>query len=94
MRQPKAHHLKTWPEHFQEVKAGRKTFEARKNDRDFQVGDVLILHEYTPENDEFTGDILFRQVPHMLAGPSFGIEEGYVVLSMLPWEGAAGTFDV
>ena len=35
--------LKILPEYFEAVKSGKKTFELRKNDRDFCVGDILIL---------------------------------------------------
>jgi hypothetical protein len=44
----KTHELKIWPEHFHEVAAGMKRFEVRKNDRDFGVGDVLRLREWSP----------------------------------------------
>ena len=40
-----AHELKTYPKYFQETIEGNKPFEIRKNDRNFQVGDVLILKE-------------------------------------------------
>jgi hypothetical protein len=44
----KIHHLKTIQPWFDYALSGRKTFEVRKNDRDFTVGDIIILHEYDP----------------------------------------------
>lgn len=44
---PKIHELKIWPPYYREVVNGVKTFEVRKYDRDFRVGDILILKEYT-----------------------------------------------
>lgn len=45
---PMKHDLKTWTEYFQAVKSGDKTFEIRENDRNFKVGDVLLLREFIP----------------------------------------------
>ncbi|MGN8066497.1 DUF3850 domain-containing protein [Lactococcus lactis] len=39
----KTHELKLDIKYFDDVKSGKKNFEIRKNDRDFQVGDVLEL---------------------------------------------------
>ncbi|EKE9396609.1 DUF3850 domain-containing protein, partial [Listeria monocytogenes] len=44
------HELKILPEYYEDIVAGRKTFEIRKNDRDFQVGDYLILKEFKDGN--------------------------------------------
>lgn len=45
----KTHILKTWPSFFEDVMSGIKTFEVRRFDRDFNIGDVLELHEYSSE---------------------------------------------
>ena len=50
------HELKTLPIYFEEVIEGRKSFEVRKNDRNFKVGDMLALNEYDAEKKEYTGN--------------------------------------
>ena len=76
------HELKTWKEYFQEVFLGRKTFEVRKNDRDFQKGDTLILEEWDNKKQEYTGRRMVMNVSYILQGGQFGIEEGFVVMSI------------
>lgn len=55
------HELKTWPEYFQAAWVGDKTFEIRKNDRDFKERDEIVLREFQPdleepfEADQYTG---------------------------------------
>lgn len=43
------HELKTLPEYFQAVKRGEKTFELRRDDRPYAVGDTLLLREFDPD---------------------------------------------
>lgn len=50
------HYLKTWPEYFKAIKSGEKKAELRLNDRDFKVGDTLILEEYCPGGEEHFQD--------------------------------------
>jgi hypothetical protein len=50
------HHLKSWPDFFQPIKQGSRTHELRRNDRDFRVGDTLILHEFDPKVNHYTGE--------------------------------------
>ncbi len=55
------HHLKTVNPFFEEVWNGNKTFELRKNDRDFRVGDEVTLIEYpvTPLNRQINFDVSY-----------------------------------
>jgi hypothetical protein len=73
--------LKTWPEFFEEVLAGRKNFELRVNDRDFQEGDKLTLREYDPVKKRYTGRRVKRIVTYVLYGPAFGLAEGSCIMS-------------
>jgi len=59
------HKLKTWPSYFYAVARGEKTFEIRKNDRDFKVGDVLILQCYDPDKGTYTGHEVVKKVTYI-----------------------------
>ena len=61
------HELKTWPEFFEPLYDGTKTFEVRKNDRGFRVGDRLRLREW--------------EVPEVFTGQE--IEQGYTGRELL-----------
>lgn len=43
------HVLKIWPEYYERVRNGSKTFEIRKNDRNFNLGDLVELRYFDPE---------------------------------------------
>jgi len=82
------HELKVWPEYFEALAAGRKTFEIRKNDRDFQRGDTLVLREYAPGPDEYTGFAVKRKVSYILNGDepmgfAFGLRTGFVAMGLV-----------
>jgi hypothetical protein len=79
----KTHYLKTWPEYFAEIADGDKTFELRKNDRDFESGDVLVLQEWSPESKEYTGRETTKMVGYLLQG-EFGLPDDICVMSLLP----------
>lgn len=78
----KIHELRIYKEYFTLVKSGVKQFEVRLNDREFEIGDELILKEWDKENLVYTGRFLHRKVDYLLKGGQFGIVEGYVVMSM------------
>lgn len=76
------HELKIWPEYFEAVRSGLKTFEIRKHDRGFHVGDTLWLREYDPNSEEYTGRSVKRMITYILVGPPY-VAEGYAALSMM-----------
>jgi hypothetical protein len=86
------HELKTWPEFFQAIYSGSKTFEIRENDREFAYGDTLLLKEYDPKRDYFTGREVEVDVKYVLhadsvqrygTGQGFGLRPGYVCMSIV-----------
>lgn len=79
------HQLKTWPEYFQAVKSGKKTFEIRScDDRTYRVGDILSLLEYDPVTDQFIGDEYRVKVSYVLPGGQFGIDKNACVMAIIP----------
>lgn len=52
----KIHELKTVQPYFNQVVHHIKSFEVRKNDRDFKVGDYVLLREYEPKSNTYTDD--------------------------------------
>lgn len=79
---PKTHVLKCWPRFFRRVWDGSKRAELRRNDRNFEVGDVLELREWNPETGEYTGAWTRHLVTHIVADPEFGLKDGHVMLSL------------
>ena len=73
------HELKTYPKYFQETIEGNKPFEIRKNDRNFQVGDVLLLKEW---DIKYTGREVGAMVRYILDDKFIGLAEGYVALGL------------
>jgi hypothetical protein len=55
MQEPTCHDLKSWPKFFRPIIAAQRTHELRRNDRDFTVGDHLLLREYDPATGTYTG---------------------------------------
>jgi hypothetical protein len=76
------HELKTWPPYFEAVKQNRKTFEMRKDDRQFMEGDWLHLREWHPGDEQYTGRLLRVQVSYVMRGPSFGLADGWAILGL------------
>lgn len=84
------HELKTDADVFLLVVKGLKTFDVRRNDRDFKVGDVLLLKEteYTGEEMKkgaplrYTGRVKAVEVLYIMLGPVYGLKKGWCIMSV------------
>ena len=84
------HILKILPEFFNLVSLGVKSWELRKNDRDFQIGDILILKEIQAgnntdlfPNDIFTGREISVSVFHIFDKVEFGLQPNHIIISFV-----------
>ena len=75
------HHLKTWPVPFLALWRGDKLFEVRKNDRNYAVGDQLVMQEWYPESAVWGERIVSADVSYVLDG-EFGLKPGHVCMSL------------
>lgn len=76
------HSLKILPEYFEAVVTGEKTFEVRKDDRGYRVGDTLMLNEINPSSGMYTGRNVKVKVTYILRGGHYGIEQEYIIMSI------------
>lgn len=76
--------IKCWPEFFEPIAKNEKRGEFRLDDRDYRVGDTLIIQEWSPNNLRYTGRQVKRLVTHKVSGGYFGIPKGYCMLSIKP----------
>lgn len=73
----KTHNIRLNSRWFDDVAEGRKTFELRKNDREYQVGDILELMEF--DDGRYSGRMTRCRVTYMLEKVD-GLAEGYCIL--------------
>ncbi len=84
------HVLRTHPEPFAAVWAGTKTFEIRKDDRDFRDGDTLVLREFDPQTYKYSGREVQAEVTWRTHGPAWGLPIGMCVMAILVRERRGG----
>ncbi|GHU42254.1 hypothetical protein FACS1894111_05890 [Clostridia bacterium] len=85
------HALKIKPKFFEAAVSGKKTFEVRRNDRNFREGSFIALNEYdneimdgiTNESERYTGRSALFRISYILDNTEY-CKEGYVVLGIKP----------
>lgn len=74
------HELKIYPKYFEAIIDGKKTFEIRKNDRGFRVGDRVVLKEW--DNIAYSGREIHAEIKYILDDKFIGLADGYVAFSI------------
>jgi len=81
---------KTWPEAFEKIHSGEKTYDLRLADWVIRPGDVLALREWDPSEKRYTGRIIEKRVGYVgktkdwEVWPKEEIEQyGFQVISLL-----------
>ncbi|MDO8555819.1 MAG: DUF3850 domain-containing protein [Nanoarchaeota archaeon] len=59
------HEKKIWPASFQAILEGKKNYELRLADWECNVGDILILREYDPSIQAYTGRIMRKKIGYI-----------------------------
>lgn len=84
----KLHTVRSWSHFYDAIVAGKKTHDLRKDDRNYQVGDVLRLERFDNVKGQYTGEwtlvdityITNRETP--CAFSSSVVAPGYCILSI------------
>lgn len=73
------HDLKLQSQYFKDVVSGKKTFEIRKNDRSYKVGDLITFHE-VDENGQYVGHVSKEyQITYIT---DYAQQDHYIVMSI------------
>lgn len=91
------HTVKCNYKYFQPLKDGTKNFEVRKNDRLYEVGDLLAVNEFVPDENAdpytmnvglrradhgyYTGECLLYKITYILDDPKY-CKDGMIILGL------------
>lgn len=73
--------IKTWQDPFCDILNGIKRFEYRINDRNYLIGNILVLREYHPESNEYSGRSICAEVVSIYKD-GYGIPDGYCIMGI------------
>ncbi len=76
----KIHTLKIKYEYLLDIVKGNKTFELRKNDRDFQVGDIIQFKLVDADID--ISEFKYRITYILKNVPEYGLDKDYCILAI------------
>lgn len=77
------HELKCHPHFFAAIAAGKKTFEIRRNDRDYRIGDMLNLREYDPTFGHTGRRLSGLEIVYIMQAEDFpAILPGFIIMGL------------
>jgi Domain of unknown function (DUF3850) len=76
------HYLKTDPIPFEMVRTQKKPFEIRFNDRNYQVGDILVMRYFDRNLQLYKFDTLVAKVLSVFQEEGYGLEKGFCVMGL------------
>lgn len=82
------HTVKSWAHFFDAIRAGRKLHDLRIMDRDYKVGDFMILQKYDNINGRYTGDEVKVEITYITSNKvpcafsSSALAKDYAILSI------------
>jgi hypothetical protein len=83
------HVVKSWSMFFRDIITGERTSDIRLNDRRYAVGDTMLLQEFDPVKQEYTGREVVVAITYMQTNKSnpcaishVALDDAYVVLSI------------
>lgn len=85
----KVHELKIKAKYYSKICSGAKTFELRKNDRDYKVGDTIHFTVIPDETASKETCADYNTYPNLVKityiledVPEYGLKEGYCILAI------------
>jgi hypothetical protein len=81
--------VKSWPWFFEEMISGRKMHDMRdKRDREYKVGDKMLLREFDPRTGDYTGRASIATITYITdnvtpcAMSSAALDRNFAILSL------------
>jgi hypothetical protein len=82
------HKVKSWPHLFEAIRSGEKKHELRKHDRDYRVGDTMVLQEFDPAVGSYSGREVEAVITYITSAKEpcalsdAGLVQGFCILSI------------
>ncbi|OHA67999.1 MAG: hypothetical protein A3D59_02745 [Candidatus Wildermuthbacteria bacterium RIFCSPHIGHO2_02_FULL_47_17] len=82
---------KTWPGMFQKILDGDKTFDLRVADFNAEEGDTLVLREFDPKTNQYTGRSVEKIISFVLRTKDLNFYDpldvkkyGFIIMALEP----------